>query len=136
MFILVASKLCDYIYFFLGNMETMLKQIRVILFDLGGVLVELNDISTLLPVNGDPILMNTLGSDWLYSPAARDFEKGVSSIEQFADTYIEEKNLPVRRSDFLNAFAQLLDLLKFDKRRIENEYRKEIEIQPSEKTEV
>ncbi|MGD9245387.1 MAG: hypothetical protein PVH36_10675, partial [Desulfobacterales bacterium] len=85
----------------------MPKQIRVLLFDLGGVLVELNDISTLLQVNGDPIPMNTLGSDWLNSPAARAFEKGISSIEQFADKYIEEINLPIKRNDFLNAFTQL-----------------------------
>jgi putative hydrolase of the HAD superfamily len=58
-------------------------------------------------VHGNEMPMKTLGSDWLYSPAARAFEKGVSSIEQFADTYIEEKNLPIQRSDFLNAFAQL-----------------------------
>jgi putative hydrolase of the HAD superfamily len=85
----------------------MPKQIRVLLFDLGGVLVELNDISTLLQVNGDPIPMNTLGSDWLNSPAARAFEKGISSIEQFADKYIEEISLPIKRNDFLNAFTQL-----------------------------
>ena len=35
---------------------------------------------------------------------------------------------------FLDAFAQLLDLVKFDQRRIENEYRKEVEIQSSENT--
>ncbi len=35
---------------------------------------------------------------------------------------------------FLDAFAQMLDLLKFDKRRLENEYRKEIESRSSEST--
>jgi HAD superfamily hydrolase (TIGR01509 family) len=85
----------------------MSKQNRVLLFDLGGVLVELNDISTLLQVNGDQIPINTLWSDWLSSPAARAFEKGISSIEQFADKYIEEINLPIKRNDFLNAFTQL-----------------------------
>ena len=85
----------------------MSKQIRVLLFDLGGVLVELNDISTLLNLNGDEIPMNTLWSDWLSSPAARAFEKGISTKEQFADKYIEEINLPIQRDDFLNAFTQL-----------------------------
>ena len=85
----------------------MPKQIRVLLFDLGGVLVELNDISTLLHLNGVKISMSKLGLDWLSSPAARAFEMGISTKEQFADQYIEEVNLPISRNDFLNAFAQL-----------------------------
>ncbi|MBW1727953.1 MAG: HAD family phosphatase [Deltaproteobacteria bacterium] len=85
----------------------MPKQIRVLLFDLGGVLVELNDISTLLHLNGDEIPMNKLWSDWLSSPAARAFEMGISTKEQFADKYIEEINLPIKRDDFLKAFTQL-----------------------------
>ena len=85
----------------------MPKQIRVLLFDLGGVLVELNDISTLLHLNGDEMPMNKLLSDWLSSPAARAFEMGISTKEQFADKYIEETNLPIKRNEFLNAFTQL-----------------------------
>ncbi|MBW1959305.1 MAG: HAD family phosphatase [Deltaproteobacteria bacterium] len=85
----------------------MPKQIRVLLFDLGGVLVELYDISTLLHLNGDEIPMNKLWSDWLSSPAARAFEMGISTKEQFADKYIEEINLPIKRDDFLKAFTQL-----------------------------
>ena len=94
-------------YIFLENIETMPKQIRVLLFDLGGVLVELNDISTFLHLNGDEIPMNKLWSDWLSSPAARAFEMGISTKEQFADKYIEEMNLPIKRNDFLKAFTQL-----------------------------
>jgi HAD superfamily hydrolase (TIGR01509 family) len=85
----------------------MTNQIRVLLFDLGGVLVELNDISTLLHLNGDEMPINKLWSDWLSSPAARAFETGISTKEQFADKYIEEMNLPIKRNDFLEAFTQL-----------------------------
>jgi len=85
----------------------MPKQIRVLLFDIGGVLVELNDISTLIDLNGNKMPMNTLWSDWLSSPAARAFEMGISTKEQFADKYIEEMNLPIKRNDFLKTFTQL-----------------------------
>jgi len=91
----------------LENIETMPKQIRVLLFDLGGVLIELNDLSTLLHLDGDEMPINKLWSDWLSSPAARAFEMGISTKEQFADKYIEETNLPIKRNEFLNAFTQL-----------------------------
>jgi glucose-1-phosphatase len=91
----------------LENIETMPKQIRVLLFDLGGVLIELNDLSTFLHLNGDEMPVNKLWSNWLSSPAARAFEMGISTKEQFADKYIEETNLPIKRNEFLNAFTQL-----------------------------
>jgi len=91
----------------LENIETMPKQIRVLLFDLGGVLIELNDLSTLLHLNGDEMPINKLWSDWLSSPAARAFEMGISTKEQFADKYIEEMNLPIKRNEFLKAFTRL-----------------------------
>ena len=87
--------------------EIIPKQIRVLLFDLGGVLIELNDLSTLLQLNGHEMPVNKLWSDWLSSPAARAFEMGISTKEQFADKYIEETNLPIKRNEFLNAFTQL-----------------------------
>jgi HAD superfamily hydrolase (TIGR01509 family) len=84
----------------------MTKHIRVLLFDLGGVLVELNDISTLLHMNGNEMPMNDLWSDWLFSSAVRAFETGMSTKEQFADQYIEEMKLPIKPNDFLKAFTQ------------------------------
>ncbi|MEA1947710.1 MAG: HAD-IA family hydrolase [Thermodesulfobacteriota bacterium] len=89
------------------NIETMPKQIRVLLFDLGGVLVELNDISRMLHLIGNEMPVDKLLSDWLSSPAARTFEMGISTKEQFADKYIEEMNLLIKRDEFLNAFTQL-----------------------------
>jgi putative hydrolase of the HAD superfamily len=96
----------------------MPKQIRVLLFDLGGVLIELNDLSTFLHLNGDEIPVNKLWSDWLSSPAARAFEMGISTKEQFADKYIEETNLPIKRNEFLNAFTQLPKCLYPDAHRL------------------
>lgn len=94
-------------YISLEPNEILPKQIRVLLFDLGGVLIELNDLSTLLQLNDSEMPVNKLWSDWLSSPAARAFEMGISTKEQFADKYIEETNLPIKRNEFLNAFTQL-----------------------------
>jgi len=94
-------------YISLEPNEIMPKQIRVLLFDLGGVLIELNDLSTLLQLNDSEMPVNKLWSDWLSSPAARAFEMGISTKEQFADKYIEETSLPIKRDEFLNAFTQL-----------------------------
>ena len=87
--------------------EIISDKIRVLLFDLGGVLVELNDLSTLLQENVEEMPLNKPWSDWLSSPAARAFEMGISTKEQFADKYIEETRLPIKRNEFLNAFTQL-----------------------------
>jgi HAD superfamily hydrolase (TIGR01509 family) len=94
-------------YISLEPIEIMPKQIRVLLFDLGGVLIELNDLSTLLQLNGSEMPFNKPWSDWLSSPAARAFEMGISTKEQFADRYIKETNLPIKRNKFINAFTQL-----------------------------
>lgn len=87
--------------------EIISNKIRVLLFDLGGVLIELNDLTTLLQLNGHKMPVNTLWPKWISSPAAREFEMGISTKEQFADKYIEETNLPIKPDEFLNAFTQL-----------------------------
>ena len=87
--------------------EIISDKIRVLLFDLGGVLIELNDLSTLLQESVEEMPVNTPWPDWLSSPAARAFETGIFTKEQFADKYIEENNLPIKRNEFLNAFTQL-----------------------------
>ena len=94
-------------YISLEPIKLLPNQIRVLLFDLGGVLIELNDLSELLQLNGHEMPVNKPWSDWLYSPAVRAFEMGISTKDQFADKYIEETNLPIKRDEFLNAFIQL-----------------------------
>jgi HAD superfamily hydrolase (TIGR01509 family) len=102
----------------LEPIEIMPKQIRVLLFDLGGVLIELNDLSTLLQLNGHEMLVNTRWPEWISSPAAREFEMGISTKEQFANKYIEETNLPIKPNEFLNAFTQLPKGLYADAHRL------------------
>lgn len=78
--------------------------IEVILFDLGGVLVELTGVPIMLEWTNHRYDEATLWEAWLNSPAVRSFEKGYSTAEQFADGLIKEMDLPVGRAEFIDRF--------------------------------
>lgn len=78
---------------------------QVILFDLGGVLIENTGeqgLRALLPYELDHA---QLWERWLASSAVRQFERGCISPETFAKLFVEEWRLELRPSDFLDAFA-------------------------------
>jgi putative hydrolase of the HAD superfamily len=83
----------------------MTQRIDAILFDLGGVLIELAGVERMLAWS--PALGTTeeLWRRWLHSPAVRGYETGRSSREAFADAIIAEFGLPVARDAFLDEFA-------------------------------
>jgi putative hydrolase of the HAD superfamily len=83
----------------------MAARIDAILFDLGGVLIELAGVERMLawsPSLGTP---EELWRRWLASPAVRSYETGRSDRDAFADAIIVEFGLPVAREDFLAEFA-------------------------------
>jgi len=80
---------------------TMRAEPKVILFDLGGVLLRLNDpIATFGLACGDA----EFHRDWLLSPAVREFERGAITAEQFASQIVQEMQLPYDANDFLDRF--------------------------------
>ena len=76
---------------------------RVVLFDLGGVLVELVGMPTLRrwarETNDE-----ALWARWLTSPWVRRFECGRCSPEAFAEGMVEEWELPVGPEEYLEVF--------------------------------
>ncbi|RTZ94786.1 MAG: HAD family phosphatase [Deltaproteobacteria bacterium] len=78
----------------------------LILFDLGGVLIELSGIQQMLDWSRDSLSENDLWRRWLSSPAVRDFESGRSSPDRFAREMIVEFNLSVSATRFLYAFTR------------------------------
>lgn len=80
--------------------------IRVVLFDLGGVLVELNGVPTMLAWMQDRLSPDELFRMWLASPAVRAFETGKIDSEAFADALIAEMALPVGREELLEQFVR------------------------------
>jgi FMN phosphatase YigB (HAD superfamily) len=81
-------------------------QIRVVLFDVGGVLVEPSGIPTMLSWMGNRVSPDELWKVWLTSPVVRAFETGPTTPELFADQLIAEMALAVEKPTLLKEFAQ------------------------------
>ncbi len=77
----------------------------LLLFDLGGVLIEsavFEHLNELLPM---PIENTALKEQWLHSPAVQLFERGECSPEAFAEHFIAEWGLTITSQAFLEGFA-------------------------------
>lgn len=86
-------------------MTTASAPIRVVLFDLGGVLVELSGVPALLGWMNNKLSPEELFAVWLSSPAVRAFERGRSTPEVFAEDLVKEIGLPITAQQFLNDFT-------------------------------
>lgn len=80
-------------------------RIRVVLFDVGGVLVELGGVETLLGWLGSGATVEQLWPVWLRSPAVRAFEGGRIEPLAFARAIVSELNLSIAPEVFLESFA-------------------------------
>jgi len=84
------------------------NQFKVILFDLGGVLLKLNDpIETF----GLQIDKAEFTERWLRSPSVRKFESGGMNNEEFARNIVAEAELPYDWQEFLQRFDAWPDRL-------------------------
>ena len=83
----------------------MSEKIKVVLFDIGGVLVELSGVSTMLEWMGGRVSRAEMWKMWLSSPTVRAFETGQIQPDPFASQLIEEMSLPVSGGELLKQFA-------------------------------
>ena len=77
----------------------------MILFDLGGVLIEnagRDGLKALLPYELD---RSRVLERWLASPAVKRFERGLIPTQTFAAEFIEEWRLEIGPAAFIDAFA-------------------------------
>jgi len=78
--------------------------IRVVMFDLGNVLVDLGDVGEM------HAMLNTQGEEsevwrqWLQSPAVAAFDSGRISFDAFADALLEEVASNTDKHTFMQAF--------------------------------
>jgi HAD superfamily hydrolase (TIGR01509 family) len=79
--------------------------LRVVLFDVGGVLVDLAGVDALLEWLGPAATVETLWPVWLRSPSVRAFETGRIEPMAFAAGIIEELKLAIAPARFLESFA-------------------------------
>jgi len=77
--------------------------IKAVLFDLGGVLIQLGGITKMMGWTGWD--REKFWRRWLASPSVRRFESGKITAEDFGSVLVEEFNLPVQADEFLALFA-------------------------------
>ncbi len=80
-----------------------MSDIEVVLFDLGGVIVELGGLDAFLERHG--FTPETFWPRWLDLGAGHDFERGASSTEEFLDAFIAEFDLGLTPNEALAEFA-------------------------------
>jgi glucose-1-phosphatase len=78
---------------------------RVLLFDVGGVLVQLSGVETMLGWMGESATSDRMWRMWLQSTPVRDFETGRIGAEEFAAAVTAEFRLPVEPREFLASFT-------------------------------
>jgi len=87
-------------------MKPPARPVDAILFDLGGVLIELVGVEQMLRWSPGLATTEELWRRWLHSPAVRRYETGACDRREFAAEVIAEFGLPVDPETFLAAFAQ------------------------------
>ena len=80
--------------------------IRVLLFDVGGVLVQLSGVEAMLEWLDNGISEDEFWRRWLQSVPVRQFETGQIDADEFAIGVTSEFGLPVEPRQFLEAFIR------------------------------
>lgn len=78
---------------------------RLLLFDVGGVLVELSGVAAIRDWRGE-LTAEDIWHLWFRSPAVREFETGRMEAEAFAIAMVSELQLAIAPDEFLTSFAQ------------------------------
>jgi len=86
--------------------ESAMVDIRVLLFDVGGVLVQLSGVETMLEWLGKTVTADELWRRWLQSVPVRQFETGQITARQFAVDVTLEFGLRVEPERFLESFIE------------------------------
>jgi glucose-1-phosphatase len=84
-------------------MRSQRNETRLVLFDVGGALVELSGLASLLLWLGHRVTAEQARTLWLTSPAVRLFETGKMQPTDLAEQMITELNLQVDSEEFLTA---------------------------------
>jgi HAD superfamily hydrolase (TIGR01509 family) len=78
--------------------------IQVLLFDLGGVVVDFDGIAPLLALSNGRLTREEARRFWLFSPSVRSFEIGKCTPEEFARGALAELGLELSPDFFLREF--------------------------------
>ncbi len=78
----------------------------VLLFDLGGVLVETVGLEQVRGLLGDGLSAEEVRRRWVTSPVIHSFERGECSAAEFAEAFIAEWHLAIGPDEFLARFRR------------------------------
>ncbi len=78
---------------------------ELILFDLGGVLIELAGVTRMLQMTGNRFTVDELWRHWLRSPVVRAYETGRIATDRFAREIVEEFRIEISPEEYLAEFA-------------------------------
>jgi len=76
----------------------------LLLFDLGGVLIESSVFKNLNRLLPKPLEVNAIKERWLFSPSVRRFERGETASCEFAESFIAEWGLRLTPQAFVQEF--------------------------------
>jgi len=77
----------------------------LLLFDLGGVLIESAVFEQLNRLLDQPLETESIKARWLSSPSVRQFESGALAVQEFGERFVAEWGLRQAPRDFLQTFA-------------------------------
>ncbi|MEZ5226844.1 MAG: HAD family phosphatase [Acidimicrobiales bacterium] len=80
------------------------EPIGAVVFDMGGVLVELGPLTEIL--GDDPLPVDEFWARWLQSPTVRAFEMGQCDVATFGDRLVAELGLSFGGAELVDRFAQ------------------------------
>lgn len=78
---------------------------ELILFDLGGVLIELAGVARMLEMTGNRLTVAELWRRWLHSPVVRAYETGRIGTDEFAREIVREFSIGVGPKQYLAEFT-------------------------------
>lgn len=82
--------------------------IQYIAFDLGGVLIELNNLPELFTGSPERTDQERFWHQWLTSSSVRAFECGRLSFQEFVTAFLKEYQIPISQQEFMRAFTRLI----------------------------
>lgn len=88
-----------------GPIADTVAEIDVVLFDVGGVLVELGGLDVFRGWTDGRMTDDEIWGLWLASPAVRAFERGEIEAEAFGRAVVAEMALPIAEAHFLETFS-------------------------------
>jgi len=80
-----------------------MNEIQAVLFDMGGVIVQLDSLENVLGPSA--LTPEEIWNAWILSPAVQLFERGRCTVEHFAATIVDELSLEGTAEHFIERFV-------------------------------